>query len=102
VALVSLTSCRKSNTGSASAPSHRAKIDACTLITKDEIQGSQGSPVKDEKGSEQADGDFRIAQCFCSAPLQREVPSKESAPRESRRFAAKQKAGNKIDALAGA
>ena len=64
--LVSLTSCRKSAT-SASATSHRAKIDACSLITKEEIQAIQGSPVKDEKGSEQADGHFRIAQCFYSA-----------------------------------
>lgn len=64
--LASLTSCRKSATG-ASATSHRAKIDACSLITKEEIQAIQGSPVKDEKGSEQADGHFRIAQCFYSA-----------------------------------
>jgi len=64
--LASITSCRKSAT-SASATSHRAKIDACGLITKEEVQAIQGSPVKDEKGSEQADGHFRIAQCFYSA-----------------------------------
>jgi len=63
--LASITSCRKSAT-SASATSHRAKIDACSLITKEEIQAIQGSAVKDQKGSEQADGHFRIAQCFYS------------------------------------
>ena len=62
--LASITSCRKSAT-SASA-SHREKIDACSLITREEILALQGSAVKDAKGSEQADGHFRIAQCFYS------------------------------------
>jgi len=64
VALCGVSGCRKSNTTSTSAPSHRPKIDACTLITNDEIQAIQGAAVKDTKSSENNDGRFRIAQCF--------------------------------------
>jgi hypothetical protein len=67
VAFVSLAGCQKSKTSSTSAPPHRAKIDACSLITKEEVQAIQGSPVKDEKGSEQSDGRFRVVQCFYNA-----------------------------------
>ena len=65
VLLVTLASCQRSKT--AMAPSKRAKIDACGLITKEEVQAIQGSPIKDVKASEQSDGSFRIAQCFYNA-----------------------------------
>src|SRR5947209_3916762 len=66
VSVTTFVSCQKSKT--ASAPlSNRAKIDACTLITNDEVKEIQGSPVKDTKGSENADGAFRVAQCFYNA-----------------------------------
>src|SRR5207245_4068257 len=58
-------SCQNSKTGAA--PSTRAKIDACGLITNEEVQAIQGSPIKDVKGSDQSDGSFRIAQCFYNA-----------------------------------
>ncbi|HWY52644.1 MAG TPA: hypothetical protein VNW72_14300 [Chthoniobacterales bacterium] len=63
--LAILASCQKSKT--AIAPSKRPKIDACALITNEEVQAIQGSPIKDVKGSEQSDGTFRIAQCFYNA-----------------------------------
>src|SRR6266568_7992522 len=63
--LPALLSCQKSKTNTA--PSTRAKIDACGLITNEEVQAIQGSPIKDVKGSEQSDGSFRIAQCFYNA-----------------------------------
>jgi hypothetical protein len=63
--LTALPGCQKSKT--ATAPSKRPKIDACALITSEEIQAIQGSPIKDVKGSEQSDGSFRVAQCFYSA-----------------------------------
>ena len=39
-----------------------AKFDVCGLITKEEIQAVQGSPIKEIKGSEHA-GAFRVSQC---------------------------------------
>jgi hypothetical protein len=63
--LATLASCQKSKTDSA--VTKRPKIDACGLITREEVQAIQGSPVKDAKDSEQSDGSFRIAQCFYSA-----------------------------------
>ena len=63
--LVAFSGCKKMKT--ASAPSKREKIDVCQLITNQEVQTIQGSPIKDAKGSEQSDGSFRIAQCFYTA-----------------------------------
>jgi hypothetical protein len=42
------------------------KFDACKLIQKKEIEALQGS-IKDAKGSERFDGDFRVSQCFYTA-----------------------------------
>jgi len=66
ISLAALVSCQKSKTA-ATPPSNRPKIDACSLITKEEAQSLQGSPIKDLKGSENADGAFRVAQCFYTA-----------------------------------
>jgi hypothetical protein len=63
--LATLVSCQKSKT--TIAPSKGPKIDACGLITNQEVQAIQGSPIKDVKGSEQSDGTFRVAQCFYNA-----------------------------------
>jgi hypothetical protein len=60
---LALSACHKrAATGGAS--NSRAKLDACALLTKEEIQAAQGSAVTDVKGSESSDGDFRISQCF--------------------------------------
>jgi hypothetical protein len=66
ISLAALVSCQKSKTA-ATPPSNRPKIDACSLITKEEAQSLQGSPIKDVKASENADGAFRVAQCFYTA-----------------------------------
>ena len=63
--LTTLASCQKTKTTSVSGK--RPKIEACSLITNDEVQAIQGSPIKDVKPSEQSDGTFRIAQCFYTA-----------------------------------
>lgn len=42
------------------------KFDVCALIQKKEIEALQGS-IKDAKGSERVDGDFRVSQCFYTA-----------------------------------
>jgi hypothetical protein len=63
--LTSLAGCQKSKTTAVSAK--QGKIDACTLITNEEAKAIQGSPIKDTKSSERADGNFRVAQCFYTA-----------------------------------
>lgn len=55
-----LTSCLKS-------VPKRAEIDACALITNEEVQSIQESPIKDTKASAQSDGSFRVGQCFYTA-----------------------------------
>ena len=40
-----------------------AKFDACGLITREEIESIQGSPVKDTKGTTRSDPAFRVSQC---------------------------------------
>jgi hypothetical protein len=42
------------------------KLDACGLLTKQEIQAIQGSPMTDTKNSESSTGAFRVAQCYFS------------------------------------
>lgn len=49
----------KSPSGSSSGP-----LDACTLITRAEIEATQGSPVKETKSSATTGGGFRVSQCF--------------------------------------
>src|SRR5207244_9671021 len=65
--LTTLASCQKSKTNSTTALSKRPKIDPCGLISAEEVQAIQGSPIKDVKPSEQSDGSFRIAQCRYNA-----------------------------------
>jgi hypothetical protein len=67
--LVAVTGCQRSKNESASSQSHNAKIDACSLITADEVQKVQGLPVKDTKPSESADSSFRFSQCFYSTEV---------------------------------
>jgi len=43
-----------------------AKFDACMLITEEEIQAIQGSPMTDTKSSENSTGTFRVSQCYFS------------------------------------
>ena len=57
VLVTSLASCQKP-------VPKRPKIDVCGLITNQEVQAIQESPIKDAKPSEQSDGSFRVGQCF--------------------------------------
>jgi hypothetical protein len=45
-----------------------AKIDACTLITKSEIEAVQGEAVKETKSTDRSNAPFTISQCFYSLP----------------------------------
>ena len=41
--------------------------DACSLVSKEEVQSVQQTPVTDAKSSERSDGTFRISQCLYTA-----------------------------------
>jgi hypothetical protein len=43
------------------------KLDVCSLITKEEIEAIQGSPITETKSSGHSDGGFRNSQCFYTA-----------------------------------
>ena len=49
-----------------SAPAAKTQ-DVCNLLTKEEIQSVQGSPIREATGSVRADGGLRVAQCFYTA-----------------------------------
>ena len=49
------------------APVH-AKIDACTLLSADDLKGVQGEVYKDAQRSDRLDGDFIVAQCYYALP----------------------------------
>ena len=59
--LISLSGCKKRET-----PPPKPR-DVCGLITVDEIQTIQGSPMRESKNSARADGGFRVSQCFYTA-----------------------------------
>jgi len=59
--LIGLSACNKRETSS---PAPR---DVCGLITLDEIQTTQGSPMSGIKNSARSDGGFRVSQCFYTA-----------------------------------
>jgi hypothetical protein len=69
--LLVLAGCRKRETAQpapiSSQESNRAQIDVCGLLTKEEIDATQGSPIKETKSSARSDTAFRVSQCFYTA-----------------------------------
>jgi hypothetical protein len=69
--LLVLAGCKKRETPQpvpkASEKSNQAQIDVCGLLTKDEIEAIQGSPIKETKSSARSDTAFRVSQCFYTA-----------------------------------
>jgi len=69
--LIASPACKKRETPKpvpkASEKSNRVQIDVCRLITNQEIEAIQGSPIKETKSSARSDADFRISQCFYTA-----------------------------------
>src|SRR6266566_3754313 len=45
-----------------------SKIDACTLLTTDDLKVVQGEVYKDAQRSDRVDGDFIVAQCYFAMP----------------------------------
>src|SRR6267378_3343238 len=87
ISLAALVSCQKSKTA-ATPPSNRPKIDACSLITKEEAQSLQGSPIKDLKGSEKRRGRRRKEKEFARARRRRGKRKRAAAKKSGwyRRF----------------
>ena len=50
-----------------SGESNHAQIDVCGLITSQEIEAIQGSPIKETKSSARSGTGFRVSQCFYTA-----------------------------------
>jgi hypothetical protein len=46
----------------------KATVDACTLLTSDEIKAVQGEALKETKPSNPASGDFLVSQCYYELP----------------------------------
>ena len=69
--LVASQGCKKRETPKpipkASEKSNQVQIDACGLITSQEIEAVQGSPIKETKSSARSDAGFRVSQCFYTA-----------------------------------
>ena len=69
--LLVLAGCRKRETAQpapiSSQESNQAQIDICGLLTKEEIEAIQGSPIKETKSSALSDAAFRVSQCFYTA-----------------------------------
>jgi hypothetical protein len=61
-AATGLSSCHKSKTTSAPA----RQVDVCSLISKEEVQAVQGSPIKEVKSSVDTNGGFRTEHCLYS------------------------------------
>jgi len=53
--------------GPASTP-HVPTIDACSLLTSDEIRSVQGEPVSETKGGADTQGGLAVAQCYFVLP----------------------------------
>jgi hypothetical protein len=52
----------------AKAPAVKSKVDACALLTSNEIESVQGEAVKETKLSGQSSGGFNMSQCFFTLP----------------------------------
>ncbi len=50
------------------APAVEAGADACTLLTKEEIQAVQGEPFKDTKPSQKTGAGLSVSQCYFELP----------------------------------
>jgi hypothetical protein len=69
--LIASPACKKRETPKpvpkTSHQSNQVQLDACGLLTNQEIEAIQGSPIKETKSSARADGGFRVSQCFYTA-----------------------------------
>lgn len=64
----SSTTAASPSTKSSSSQPVKSKIDACSLLTSDDIKSVQGESYKDAQRSDRQDGDFIVAQCYFALP----------------------------------
>jgi len=57
-----------SATPGSSSSAVKPKVDACTLLTSDEIKAVQGESVKETTPSNRGSGDFIVSQCYYGLP----------------------------------
>jgi hypothetical protein len=55
-----------SDTSGANSATDKPKFDACTLLTKAEVESVQGDAVKETKSDGRSDGGMSVSQCFYS------------------------------------
>jgi Protein of unknown function (DUF3558) len=55
-------------TPDASSVAAKPSVDACTLLTSEEIKAVQGEAIKGTKASDRATGDFIVTQCYYELP----------------------------------
>jgi hypothetical protein len=93
--------------------SNQTQIDVCRLLTKEEIEAIQGSPIEETKSSALSDAAFRVSQCFYTATefsksvslavIQRDLArSTTTSPRDFwkerfGRYSGEESAGDKAD-----
>jgi len=53
---------------SSSAAAVKSKVDACSLLTSDDLKSVQGEAYKEVQRSDRQDGDFIVAQCYYTLP----------------------------------
>lgn len=63
--LLAIAGCKKSEIAKTNRKA--PLIDACALITGQEIEAIQGSPITEAKSSGRPEGVFRVSQCYYSA-----------------------------------
>lgn len=56
------------SSAAASSPQLKPKLDACAMLTSEEIQSIQGEALKEAKLSESSGNGLRVSQCFFSLP----------------------------------
>jgi hypothetical protein len=70
-----LAGCSKPETPQSPADTQQANaatagpaIDACALLTSEEIESVQGEPIKETKSSRKSDGGLAVSQCYFALP----------------------------------
>jgi hypothetical protein len=67
-AVASTSPVSQAGTAPADAAGVKPKLDACALLTSQEIESVQGEAIKETKLSGQATGGFSMSQCFYALP----------------------------------
>jgi hypothetical protein len=64
-----IAGCSKPETDRSKTTNAPKVIDACSLLTSQEIEGVQGAPLKDNKPSANSQGGLTVSQCYFLLPI---------------------------------